>query len=69
MIAVAEAPTSLGGLGGEPTLDDLIVEIWEGLTAHSPVACPVCGGEMRPQYSAHPRPVGGRCLDCGAYLR
>jgi hypothetical protein len=69
MIAVAEAPTSLGGLGGEPTLDDLIVEIWEGLTAHSPVACPVCGGEMRPQYSAHPRPVGGRCLDCGAHLR
>ena len=34
------------GAGGEPTLDEVLVGVWEGLTARQAVACPVCGGEM-----------------------
>ena len=49
-------------VGGGPTLDDAVVGAWEGLTAHVAIACPVCGGAMRP------RPDGGRCEDCGASL-
>jgi hypothetical protein len=62
------SPSLFGGLGGEPTLDDLIVGVWEGLTAHETVTCLVCGDEMRPQYSAHARPIGGRCPSCGSTL-
>ena len=62
------APSLFDGLGGEPTLDDLIAGVWEGLTVQETVTCPVCGEEMRPQYGAHPRPVGGHCMSCGATL-
>ncbi len=55
-------------MGGEPTLDDLLAGVWEGLTAHRDVACPVCGGRMLPDYGAHARPRGGRCSGCGASL-
>jgi hypothetical protein len=48
--------------GGEPTLDDAVVAAWEGLAARSAVACPLCGGGMRP------RAAGGRCEDCGTSL-
>ncbi len=54
--------------GGEPTLDDVIVRAWEGLTAHAVVACPACGDEMAPRYGAHARPVAGCCRSCGATL-
>jgi hypothetical protein len=50
--------------GGGPTLDDLIVGVWEGLAAHRTVACPACGEAMSPRYSAGPAPVGGRCRSC-----
>ena len=63
------SPSLFDGPGGEPTLDDLVAGVWEGLTVHATVACPVCSGEMRPQYSAQARPIGGRCTDCGATLR
>jgi len=55
-----------GDLGGRPTLDDAIVGVWEGLAAQVVVACPLCGGALRP----HPTPdaVGGRCGDCGTTL-
>jgi len=55
-----------GGLGGGLTLDDAIVGVWEGLAARVVVACPLCGGALRP----HPAPdvVGGRCGDCAASL-
>jgi hypothetical protein len=53
-----------GGL----TLDELIVGVWEGLAAHSTVACPVCGGAMTPRYGSAPAPVGGRCESCGSTL-
>jgi ribosomal protein S27E len=67
MLATADcAPRTLfDPPGGEPMLDEVIVGVWEGLTAHRAVECPVCGAEMRPEYSAHALPVGGRCEGCG----
>jgi hypothetical protein len=54
---------------GRLTLDELLVGVWEGLTAHRSVACPVCGEAMAPRYGvAGAAPVGGRCGDCGATL-
>jgi hypothetical protein len=65
---LALAPTLFRSAGGEPTLDDVLVGAWEGLTAHRTVDCPVCGDEMAPQYGAHARAVGGRCDGCGSGL-
>jgi hypothetical protein len=55
-------------VGGERTLDDVIVGAWEALSAHRSVACPVCGGELAAEYGAHARPVGGKCRSCGTEL-
>ncbi len=67
--AAAWSPPSLfDDVGGEPTLDELIAGVWEGLTAHAVERCPVCGGEMEPEYGAHALPVAGRCRDCGSEL-
>jgi hypothetical protein len=55
-------------LGGEPTLDALLSGVWEGLAAHKSVACPVCEGQMTPDYGAHALPIGGHCQECGARL-
>jgi hypothetical protein len=52
----------------EGTLDELISALWEGLDAHRSVACPVCAAEMRPEYGAHARAIGGRCVSCGSSL-
>jgi hypothetical protein len=65
---LAASPTLFDGLGGRPTLDELLAGAWEGLTAHSVVACPVCGGEMEPEYGAHARPIAGRCQSCATRL-
>ena len=54
------------GLGGGLTLDEAIVGAWEGLAARATVACPLCGGALRPR-SAGDR-AGGRCGDCGTTL-
>jgi hypothetical protein len=54
------------GLGGGLTLDDAIVGAWEGLAAQVAVACPLCGGALRPRTAA--RDGGGRCGDCGTTL-
>ena len=62
-----EAPPAAEGRGRR-TLDDLIVGVWEDLTAHHAAACPVCGGSMRPRYSSGAAPVGGRCTCCGSTL-
>ena len=52
--------------GGGPTLDDLVVGVWEGLAAHRTVACLACGeASMTPRYGAGPAPVGGRCAAAG----
>jgi hypothetical protein len=53
---------------GGPTLDDLVVGVWEGLAAHRTVACPACGEAMKPRYGAGPAPVGGRCNGCGTTI-
>jgi hypothetical protein len=79
-VATMAAPTirSWGGLrrepslfddvGGEPTLDEFLVGVWEGLAAHRVVSCPACGSEMAPEYGAHARPIGGRCGACHTTL-
>jgi hypothetical protein len=54
--------------GGEPTLDEVLSGVWEGLTAHQVVDCPVCGATMEPKYGAHALPIGGACGGCGAKL-
>jgi len=60
--------TSASQTGGGLTLDDLLVGVWEGLSAHRTVACPACGGAMTPRYGAGPAPVGGRCGGCRTTL-
>ena len=63
------APDSLFDvLGGEPTLDEVIVSVWEGLTAHRTAPCPLCGEELEPEYGSGVLPVGGRCRACGSAL-
>jgi hypothetical protein len=63
------APSLFEPVGGEPTLDDVIAGVWEGLTAHRTGACPVCREEMEPEYGAHALPIGGCCAGCGSTLR
>jgi hypothetical protein len=65
---LGSAPSLFDGARGEPTLDELLAGVWEGLTAHRVVSCPVCRADMRPEYGAHSLPVGGRCQGCGATL-
>jgi hypothetical protein len=61
-------PSLLDDLGGEPTLDEMLAGVWEGLAAHRAVPCPVCRAELKPHYGAHARPIGGRCDGCGSSL-
>jgi hypothetical protein len=53
---------------GRRTLDELIVGMWEDLSAHHAVACPVCAQSMRPRYGSGAAPVGGRCTGCDSTL-
>jgi hypothetical protein len=53
---------------GRRTLDELIVGVWEDLSAHRAVDCPVCRDTMRPRYGAGAAPVGGRCDRCRSAL-
>jgi hypothetical protein len=69
MSTLTVAPRPLGRIGGEPTLDDVLAGVWEGLAADRAVECPVCRGEMEPAYGARARRVGGSCAACGATLR
>ena len=68
--AVLEMPLRPGlePEGGGPTLDDLVVSVWEGLAADRAAPCPVCGGTLVARYGAGAGPVGGRCRDCGSEL-
>jgi hypothetical protein len=77
-----ERPARVGGAphdhGGDPhhqhaspdrlTLDEVLVGVWEGLSSHHTVTCPVCSGKMAPRYGSGARPVGGRCKRCGSTL-
>ena len=51
-----------------PTLDSLLVEAWNDVTAGAAAECPVCAGPMQPRWTASARVVGGRCEDCGTTL-
>ena len=67
--AVAErAPSSFDAVGDEPTLDEVLSGVWEGLIAHRVEECPVCAGELVPDYAQHALPIGGHCVDCGSVL-
>ncbi|MGN6869600.1 MAG: hypothetical protein ACTHMY_14495 [Solirubrobacteraceae bacterium] len=67
--AVMAPPAPRDPLRDEGTLDELVAALWESLDADQTVGCPVCGAEMKPEYSAHARAVGGRCQGCGSTLR
>ena len=62
-----DAPPAAEGRGRR-TLDDLVVGVWEDLSAHHAAACPVCTGPMQPRYGSGSAPVGGRCTNCGSTL-
>jgi hypothetical protein len=66
--ATESSPSLFDGAGGGPTLDELLAGVWEGLTAHDIVECPVCRGDMEPEYGAHALPIGGRCRACDTTL-
>jgi len=56
------------GVGGEPTLDEILSGAWEGLAARRSVGCPVCDGEMASAASGGGDGVVGRCGSCGTQL-
>ncbi len=68
------------GAGGEPTLDDVLAGVWEGLAARATAACPICGERMEPVFDARRQggvasedaraggPEGARCTNCGSSL-
>ena len=66
MLAVAE--TSATRLENGPTLARMVGVLWEELSAGRPVACPLCHGEMAPEYGQHAMPTAGRCRGCGTRL-
>jgi tRNA(Ile2) C34 agmatinyltransferase TiaS len=51
-----------------PTLDALLIEAWNDVSAGSAAECPVCSGRMQPRWTAGAGVVGGRCADCGTTL-
>jgi hypothetical protein len=68
MATMTAAPSLFEPVGGEPTLEDEILGVWEGLITHRLAACPVCGEEMAPVYGAQALPIGGRCGGCDTTL-
>jgi hypothetical protein len=53
----------------EPTLEDLIASVWEGLGVPGEAPCPVCGnGPMVAERQAGAGRVRGRCTSCGSAL-
>ena len=68
MTTLALAPALLDPVGGSPTLDELLVDAWEGLAAGRVVQCPACGDSMDPDYGAARRAICGRCSSCGSAL-
>ncbi|HKE78075.1 MAG TPA: hypothetical protein VKB54_02165 [Solirubrobacteraceae bacterium] len=63
-----ERPAGAGAARHAVTLDHIISGAWDELSAHRPVSCPVCRGQMAPRYGAGAQPVGGRCHRCGSSL-
>ncbi len=69
MATMTAAPSLFEPVGGEPTLEDEILGVWEGFITHRLAACPVCGEDMAPEYGAQALPIGGRCRGCDSTLR
>ncbi|HEY3020216.1 MAG TPA: hypothetical protein VGJ32_08490 [Solirubrobacteraceae bacterium] len=73
-MALMEAPERAAVPGrrpdepGGPTLDGLLVEVWEGLASDRAARCPVCQGTLEARYGAGAAPVAARCRDCGSEL-
>lgn len=66
---LAAGPETLfDGPGGGPSLDDVLSSAWEGLAARAVVDCPMCEGELVPEYGSTARPIAGRCRRCGTRL-
>jgi hypothetical protein len=61
-------PEILAGPSGGLTLEDLVLDVWEGLAASRSASCPVCGGDMLTRRGAGPELLGGDCCDCGSSL-
>ena len=55
MSTLTLAPLVLDRAQSEPTLDDLLAGVWEGLSVRRAVRCPVCTGEMQPAETADRR--------------
>ena len=68
MPAVALAPIESERARGQRELDEVIVEVWRELADGHSSVCPVCDGEMDPEYGAPARPIAGRCRECGTRL-
>jgi hypothetical protein len=52
----------------EPTLQELLARVWEGLAVTGSAACPVCGEAMEADSGAGGVAAGGRCTACGSTL-
>ena len=68
MTATLAAPPPHLRASSVPTLDALLVEAWNDVSAGAGTECPVCAGRMQPRWSAGAGVVGGRCEDCGTTL-
>ncbi len=51
-----------------PTLDALLIDAWNDVSAGAAAECPICSGPKQPRWTAAARVVGGRCEDCGTTL-
>ncbi|MBV8712083.1 MAG: hypothetical protein JOY56_09900 [Solirubrobacterales bacterium] len=66
--ALVAPPAPPEPIDDEGSLDELVAAMWTGLRGDQPVACLICGAEMRPEYGVHARAIGGSCSTCGASL-
>jgi hypothetical protein len=75
----SETLSLFDGEGDEPTLDDVLAGVWEGLAVRGTAACPICGGPIEASYGGRddegPRaggragaPESARCTSCGSSL-
>lgn len=67
--ASARAGGGVRAVGDGPTLDEVLVGVWEGLAAHRASACPVCPGTLRAARPSAGEGLLGRCERCGTELR
>ena len=67
MTATLAAPPAHLRASAAPTLEALLVEAWNDVSAGA-AECPVCAGPMQPRWTAGAGVVGGRCADCGTTL-